>query len=94
MKPVAVCRWRPVEIGGDAWAKLERFAVLPEARGRGLGRAMVEASMANARARGFDRLVLYAQEHLQTFYAAWGFEASGGVFWEAGIPHVKMTLEG
>ena len=76
------------------WAKLERFAVLPEARGHGYGRAMVEAAMADARARGHRRLVLSAQEHLQAFYGAWGFRPVGGTFWEAGIPHVKMTLEG
>ena len=93
-QPVAVCRWRPVEAAGETWAKLERFAVLPEARGRGYGRAMVEAALADARAAGHRRFVLSAQEHLQAFYGAWGFRASGGVFWEAGIPHVKMTLEG
>lgn len=94
-RAVAVARWRPVSAeSGEAWAKLERFAVLPEARGNGYGRAMVEAAMASARAAGYTRLVLSAQEHLQAFYGAWGFEPRGERFWEAGIPHVKMTLEG
>ncbi|MEM1054804.1 MAG: GNAT family N-acetyltransferase [Bacteroidota bacterium] len=93
-RPVAASRWRPVRsASGTEWAKLERFAVLPEARGHGHGRAMVEATMASARATGHDRLMLSAQTYLEDFYAGWGFRPRGEVFWEAGIPHVKMTLE-
>ncbi|MEM6326511.1 MAG: GNAT family N-acetyltransferase [Bacteroidota bacterium] len=93
-RAVAVARWRPVlSASGRTWAKLERFAVLSEARGAGHGRAMVEAAMSSAREAGFNRFVLYAQEHLQDFYEAWGFRSEGEVFWEAGIPHVKMTWE-
>lgn len=91
---LGVCRWRPVEIGGQPWAKLERFAVAPEARGRGYGRALVDAALADARAHGHSRFILYAQDHLRDFYRSWGFSASGDVFWDVGIPHVKMTLEG
>lgn len=93
-RPAAVCRWRPVEAAGETWAKLERFAVAPEARGHGYGRAMVEAAMEDARREGHTRFMLYAQDHLRGFYGTWGFQASGDVFWDVGIPHVKMTLEG
>ncbi|MEL6616662.1 MAG: GNAT family N-acetyltransferase [Bacteroidota bacterium] len=91
---VGVCRWRPVEIGGERWAKLERFAVAPEARGHGYGRALVTAALADARTHGHSRFILYAQDHLRAFYQSWGFSTSGDVFWEAGLPHVKMLLEG
>jgi predicted GNAT family N-acyltransferase len=75
---VAVARWRVVDFGGAAAAKLERFAVLPEHRGAGLGRRM---------------FVLHAQAHLEDLYASFGFERRGEPFEEAGIPHVKMARE-
>ena len=93
-QPVGTARWREVWAGGERWAKLERFAVVPEARGLGYGRQLVEAAMADARAAGHSRLMLSAQTYLREFYARWGFQAHGEVFQEAGIPHVKMTLEG
>lgn len=88
--PVAVARWRPVRFGGEPAAKLERFAVLPEARGRGLGRAMIAAAIREAEAAGFATLVLHAQAHLEALYGSFGFERVGERFEEAGIPHVKM----
>lgn len=89
--PVAVARWRPVEVGGETMAKLERFAVLPECRGRGMGRAMVAATLRDARAAGFGAFVLHAQAHLEGFYASFGFRPISEPFDEAGIPHVKMV---
>ncbi len=86
--PAACARWRPV--GGVA--KLERFAVLVPFRGGGLGRALVDAALAHARAAGHDRFALHAQVHLEAFYASFGFAPVGARFWEAGIEHVKMTL--
>lgn len=90
---VATARWRPVRLGGRPAAKLERFAVLPEHRGRGLGRAMVAAAMEDARRAGHARFVLHAQAYLENFYAAFGFTTEGEPFIEAGIPHVRMHLE-
>ena len=85
----ACARWRPV--GGDV-AKLERFAVRAPARGQGLGREMVAAALAHARAAGHARFALNAQSHLAGFYGSFGFVPEGDLFWEAGIKHVKMTL--
>lgn len=89
--PVAVARWRPVHYDGEPTAKLERFAVLPEARGRGLGRAIIAAAIGEAKAAGFHTFVLHAQAHLEALYVSFGFTRVGGVFDEAGIPHVKMV---
>ena len=96
-QPVAVSRWREVEkeVAPGVlrlFAKLERFAVLPTHRGHGIGRAMVAATLANARAAGHNRFVLHAQAHLQGLYESFGFEVAGSPFEEAGIPHVKMVL--
>ena len=91
-RAVGVARWRPVRHDGAPAAKLERFALLPYARGRGHGRALVARALADARAAGFSRFVLHAQAHLQRLYASFGFRAVGAPFEEAGIPHVKMVL--
>ena len=87
-EPVGVARWRAA---GDA-AKLERFAVLPEARGRGVARALVAEALGAARSGGHRRFVLHAQAYLQAFYEGFGFRAEGEPFDEVGIEHVKMTL--
>lgn len=90
-EPMAAARWRTVWLDGRAHAKLERFAVLPDYRGRGLGRRLVEEVMEDARLAGFDAYVVHAQQHLEDFYRSFGFETFGGIFKEAGIPHVKMV---
>ena len=90
-EPVAVSRWRPATHGGERMAKLERFAVLPDWRGGGLGRAIVAATIADAQAAGFAAFVLHAQAHLEGLYASFGFEPVGDQFEEAGIPHVLMV---
>lgn len=89
--PAATARWRVVEHDGRAAAKLERFAVLPEHRGRGYGRALVQYALDEAAAAGHTRFVLHAQAHLDRFYAGFGFRATGERFDEAGIPHVTMV---
>ena len=90
-RPVAVARWRPVAYEKAPAAKLERFAVVPEARGQGLGRDMIAATIRDAEAAGFETLILHAQAHLEKLYASFGFERVGDLFEEAGIPHVKMV---
>jgi predicted GNAT family N-acyltransferase len=92
--PIATARWRTVDVGGEPAAKLERFAVLPLHRGRGLGRRLVEATMDDARGAGLSRFTLHAQSHLVPFYRDFGFEVAGRPFDEAGIEHVKMVLAG
>ncbi len=87
---VSVARWRTVRIDERSAAKLERIAVLPDYRGRGLGRSMVAFLIDDARRAGFDAFVLHAQKHLEAFYRAFDFERQGGIFKEAGIEHVKM----
>ena len=89
---VAVARWRTTTVVEEIAAKLERFAVLKEHRGRGYGRDMVRFVLEDARRAGFATFVLHAQAHLEDFYKSFGFERVGGVFEEAGIPHVKMVM--
>jgi predicted GNAT family N-acyltransferase len=68
-----------------------RMAVLAGFRRRGVGAALLQALMDQARVRGIASVRLHAQCHAQTFYQRAGFVAEGEVFMEAGIPHVAMT---
>jgi ElaA protein len=88
--PVGTLRVRWVEDGRVV--KIERVAVLPEARGANVGRSLVEAALAVARAAGAQAARLHAQTTVQGFYAGLGFAAFGPEFIEDGIPHVAMHL--
>ncbi len=92
-EPAATARWRVVRKWSKRWAKLERFAVLPEMRGGGMGRALVDFTMLQARAAGHHQFLIHAQAHLRAFYESFGFTAHGDAFDEAGIPHFLMTAE-
>lgn len=70
-----------------------RMAVLKEWRGRGVGRALLQALVEAARRRGDRDVVLNSQVHALGFYGAEGFKAEGPVYEEAGIPHQVMRLK-
>jgi predicted GNAT family N-acyltransferase len=70
--------------------RIGRMAVLPPARGQGVGAAILACLVARARERGMAGVVLSAQQHAVPFYARHGFAAEGDTYIEAGIPHVKM----
>ncbi len=67
-----------------------RMAVLPTWRGQGIGRALLDAALAGARARGLTCVRLSAQTHAADFYRRAGFVTQGGPYEEAGIPHLAM----
>lgn len=71
-------------------AKAQRVAVQKSARGHGVGRALMAALEDEARARGFNEVVLGAQLSAVSFYLPLGYEPYGGVFDDAGIPHRMM----
>ena len=73
--------------------KLGRMAVLREWRGRGVGKALLDALLGRARERSLARVTLHAQTHAAGFYRRSGFSERGGEFLEAGIPHLEMSLE-
>ena len=68
-----------------------RMAVRAPFRSTGVGRALLQALLAEARRRGMREVVLHAQMHALGFYEAQGFAADGPVFDEAGIPHRRMS---
>ncbi|HET9047382.1 MAG TPA: GNAT family N-acetyltransferase [Chiayiivirga sp.] len=69
-----------------------RMAVLPEWRGRGVGAALLQSMIAQARALGHAFVELHAQTHAIGFYERFGFVAFGPEYDEAGIPHRSMRL--
>ncbi|TDB00796.1 GNAT family N-acetyltransferase [Halomonas marinisediminis] len=73
-------------------AHIGRVAVLANARGLGVGAALMRAAIEAARRQGQPAVALAAQTHALDFYARLGFEAHGPEFLDAGIPHRNMRL--
>ena len=69
-----------------------RVAVLQEARGMGVGAALMQAAIAAAQHQGHPAVELTAQTHALAFYERLGFTAFGDIFLDAGIPHRRMRL--
>ncbi len=70
-----------------------RIAVLPQWRGQKVGTAMMEALLEEARSRGYKQVDVHAQTYAVPFYLNFGFVRQGEDFMDAGMPHVKMTLQ-
>lgn len=87
-KAVGTARWRFTDKG----IKLERFAVLADYRGKGVGSAVMQAMLHDLPAE--RKLVyLHAQLTAMPLYAKFGFKPTGPQFTECEIEHFKMILE-
>jgi len=73
-------------------AHIGRVAVLAEARGHGIGAALMHAAIEAASRHGHAVVELASQTHALEFYARLGFAAHGPEFLDAGIPHRNMRL--
>lgn len=70
-----------------------RVVTSPEARGSGLGRALVSEGVARcAAAWPGQGMRISAQAHLERFYGEWGFQRVGVPYLEDEIPHLEMLL--
>jgi ribosomal protein S18 acetylase RimI-like enzyme len=72
----AVLRFRPSVYTGALDAYLEELYIVPERRGRGLGRALLETAMEHARERGAARIELNTSENdvaARALYESVGF---------------------
>lgn len=85
-KPIGTARWRAIDFG----VKLERFAVLPEHRGKGIGTILVQKILEQV--LPVQVVYLHAQEEVIPFYEQYGFEVVGEKFEEGCIIHRKMVL--
>jgi predicted GNAT family N-acyltransferase len=70
-----------------------RMAVSADARGTGVGRAILDVLVDRARALGLPAVELHAQLHAKEFYERAGFVPFGDVYLEAGIEHIGMRRE-
>lgn len=87
----AIGTGRLVPPGDGLPARIGRMAVLPAWRGHGVGAALLQALLAEARGRGW-RPMLHAQAPVIGFYRRHGFVEDGPRFMEAGIEHQGMRL--
>jgi ElaA protein len=71
--------------------KIGRVCVLPEARGTGLGAALILAALEELqRHAGVREAYLGAQVHAVGFYEKLGFAVEGDEFIDADVPHRHM----
>lgn len=86
-EPAGAARWRKTTNG----YKLERFAVLKQFRGSGVGQALVKTVLADLPADA-EYIYLHAQVQAVSLYEKFLFGKLGKEFEEAGIRHYKMVL--
>jgi GNAT superfamily N-acetyltransferase len=76
---VAVLAFRPAVSLGAHFASVEELHVRPEERGRGVGRALLEAVEGRCRGRGVSYVEVQTDDEAAPFYEALGFEPEGDV---------------
>lgn len=68
-----------------------RVVIAPKFRGLGLGKKIMEASIAGCQEKfGEGPIRISAQYHLSKFYQSVGFVEQGEPYDEDGIPHIEM----
>jgi predicted GNAT family N-acyltransferase len=72
-------------------AKMRQVAVDESLQGTGVGRLLVEACEAKARAAGATEIQLNARESAVSFYLKLGYAVTAGPFTEVTVPHFKMS---
>ncbi len=85
-KPVGTVRF----LIEDTQGRIGRMAVLKTYRRRGIGRALLNRVIKEARLHGLEKLYLHAQLASLEFYRSSGFIPYGKPFNEADIPHQAM----
>ena len=87
--PCGTARWRFTEIG----IKLERFAVILDARKKGVAQELLHAMLQDIKKHPDalqQPLYLHAQVAAVPLYQKFGFNKTGPTFLECGIAHCKM----
>lgn len=74
-------------------ASIGRVVTAPQARGKGIGRSLMEKSIEHCyQLFGEGPIQIGAQRYLESFYQSLGFEIVGDPYLEDGIPHIHMVL--
>ncbi|MCY7321180.1 MAG: GNAT family N-acetyltransferase [Phormidesmis sp. CAN_BIN36] len=87
-RPVGTARIRFLS---QSTAKLERLAVMSDARKQGVGQQIMHIALKFLSEKNILEVRIHAQEPVKEFYQALGFEVEGDRFEEAGISHLKMS---
>ena len=85
--PIAVCRFM---LGEDGVCTIGRLAVVPEFRGRSIGKAMLAEAEKEVSDMGQRRMELSAQVRARGFYEACGYTAYGDEYMDEWCPHIMM----
>ena len=85
-QPVACARLLPTQ-------HLGRMAVLPEWRGKGLGRRLMQCAIDYAQHHAWHAIHISAQIQAQGFYQRFGFTVTSEPYLDAGIWHCDMRLQ-
>ncbi|MDE5775887.1 MAG: GNAT family N-acetyltransferase [Treponemataceae bacterium] len=79
------CTYTPENV-----ARIQRFCVLKEYRGCGIGKVALEQVESCCRSRGCLAVELDAKLAAAGFYETCGYQTVSDTFTEAGVAHVKM----
>jgi len=77
----------------DGAGQIRQVAVAEDARGSGVGRLLMDEGEAEARRRGFARVILHARDTAVPFYRKLGYRAQGAWYEALGIRHLDMVKD-
>jgi predicted GNAT family N-acyltransferase len=83
--PAGAARWRETKEG----IKLERFAILPEFRNKGIGNKFIQYVLDDVKTHQ-KPIYLHSQLRTVDLYKRNGFDVVGQMFVEANIEHLRM----
>ena len=70
--------------------RLRQMAVVNEAQGKGIGKALMLFAENLARDRGYKTITMHARKNAVGFYGKMGYQVTGEEFEELTIPHYLM----
>ena len=92
-KVIAYARIIPKEFSSYEDTSIGRVLVLPEFRRKNLAKQLILSSIKFIHNTLNEKhITLSAQEYIKNLYSNCGFEEISNVYYEAGIPHIKMRL--
>ena len=92
-KVIAYARIIPKEFSSYEDTSIGRVLVLPEFRRKNLAKQLILSSIKFIHNTLNEKhITLSAQEYIKNLYSSCGFVEISNVYYEAGIPHIKMRL--
>ncbi|MDO7874658.1 GNAT family N-acetyltransferase [Hymenobacter sp. ASUV-10] len=74
-------------------ARFRKFATHPDYQGQGLGTALLQHVLSEARRQGARRIWCDARQDSAGFYARFGLQPEGEIFYKGPIPYQRMMME-